>query len=179
MRNDNSGSIGSSNSGGSSVIGVMVEGVGAQSIPEGAHRNSEGDRRRSWADLRRTRAAQASPVMRAILSPWFDLLLVSLAFLTLVLIATVETGCGGVAKSTAGCVESSIRVCEPPKDVSDPGQWLTYAVCLADDALPCVIGSVAAGQSGCPNLQECLELSPCNSADGCRAIVELCLDECR
>ena len=178
MQNDNSGAFNSSNSGGSSAIGVMAEGMGAQSIPAGTHRNSEGDRRRSWADLRRTRTAQASAFMRAILSPWFDLLLVSLAFLTLILIATT-TGCGGVAKTTAGCVEASIRICEPPKDVADPTGWLTYAVCLADDSLPCVIGSVAAGQSGCPNLSECLELSPCTSTDTCRAIVELCLDECR
>lgn len=169
MLNDNSGTINTNNSGSVAPVGALRADLGARA-------NSTSNQERSWADLRRARAAQASAIMRAILSPWFDLLLVSLAFLTLILIATVETGCGGVAKSTAGCVEASFRVCEPPKD---PTGWLTYAGCLADDALPCVIGSVAAGQSGCPNLQECLELSPCTSTDTCRSIVELCLDECR
>lgn len=177
MQNDNDRSFGSSNSGGSSAGGVVAQTLGAQPIVASTHRNRQGDRRRSWADLRRSRAAEKSPVIQAILSPWFDVLLVSLCLLAFILLTT--NGCGGVAKSTAGCVEASIRICEPPKDVADSGQWLTYAVCLADDSLPCVIGSVAAGQSGCPNLQECLELSPCASTDTCRSIVELCLDECR
>lgn len=89
-------------------------------------------------------------------------------------------GCGGVARNTAGCVGASAQVCEQPVVVTDLDGWLTYAVCLADDSLPCVLGAVAAGQTGCLGLTECVKQSPCTSVDTCRAVVELCLDEeCR
>lgn len=156
-----------SGSGPACAFGGLAASAGQGPPLASAGRDSKMDQERSWSDLRRARAAEAPAP-----SPWWDALIVGLAMLSLAWLLAV-VGCGGVARTTAGCVAHSATVCE------HDSTWLDYALCLADDALPCAIGSLEAGQSGCSTLTQCVEKNPCYSELHCRQAVELCLDECR
>lgn len=141
------------------------------------------DRSRSWADERRRTGIVAQLHSWATSAQrwrgWVAAYTAGIVIAGIMMIVWgAAHGCAGTtAATTAGCVDR-VTECPTPTTTEWPA-WLNWSLCTAGAALPCVIGSVEAGQSGCPSLEVCLAGSVCTSDVQCRQAVELCLDECR